>query len=575
MCGLHSQTHTPDSLLVKKIDSLIDVSHKLLYTSNTSDSSKQIAAFTLRIAEEANYQQGIGQAYVALANGYGTSGNNSKAIAYYKKAAEIFESESAFQQLANAHYNMGGALYDDGQYEVGLLYTDNALKYFEQVDDRHNISRSLANMSAMMMRLGKPLDSILQKLDRAEKIYREDNDQEQLSHILNNKGFAYLRANQELTEGISYFLQSLELQEREHIDNDFIKGYSYSGLSELYLLRGNYEKSLLSGDSAIIVFTRLDYPYGLKDVYAARVDTYEKQSDFKNAFKAMQVLKGYTDSLYNEKRSSQLNSLRVQYETAQKESEIKDLSQQASIQALEIKQKNQAIIIGVVVILFIIVALYFFYKQLETKKQQSQTELEQRFLRSQLNPHFISNALVSVQSFMLKNDSESAALYLTKFSKLMREILENSRKEFIPVEEEVSMLRNYLDIHKLRLGSFDYSIEIGESIDPEVDTIPPMFVQPFVENAVEHGISNRSEGMINLKFSKEGEYISIEVNDNGKGLTSSKNKDHNSLSSTIIQERMDLFNRSLKKKISLTVNNIKNELDEAVGMHIELKVPFG
>ncbi len=219
-------------------------------------------------------------------------------------------------------------------------------------------------------------------------------------------------------------------------------------------------------------------------------------------------------------------------------------------------------------------AIYFIYKQRETKKQQSQTELEQRFLRSQLNPHFISNALVAVQSFMLKNDSESASLYLTKFSKLMREILENSRKEFIPVDEEVSMLKNYLDIHKLRLGSFDYSIDLDENIDPEVDTIPPMFVQPFVENAVEHGISNRSEGKINLTFKKEAEYISIEINDNGKGLIATKNLDHNSLSSTIIKERMELFNRSLERKIELVIANLKNENGEVNGTKVELKVPF-
>ena len=130
-------------------------------------------------------------------------------------------------------------------------------------------------------------------------------------------------------------------------------------------------------------------------------------------------------------------------ETEKKEIEIASLSQQASIQTLEIQQKNQMIIIGLVVGLFIVVVIYFFFKQREIKKQQAQTELEKRFLRSQLNPHFISNALVAEQSFMLKNDAESAALYLTKFSKLMREILENSRKEFIPVEEEVSMLKNY------------------------------------------------------------------------------------------------------------------------------------
>ena len=176
---------------------------------------------------------------------------------------------------------------------------------------------------------------------------------------------------------------------------------------------------------------------------------------------------------------------------------------------------------------------------------------------------------------MLKNDSDSAALYLTKFSKLMRETLENSRKEFITVDEEISMLKNYMDIHKQRLGSFNYTVDLDEAIDPEMDTIPPMFVQPFVENAVEHGVGSLKEGgKIELRFKKEGEFINIAVNDNGKGLTPNSDSDHQSLSTTIIQERIDLFNQALKNKIQLVIDNIKNESGEVSGTKVELKVPF-
>ena len=271
--------------------------------------------------------------------------------------------------------------------------------------------------------------------------------------------------------------------------------------------------------------------FELIQVYEDRVKILNKLGRFQEVASSYEILRTHEKELYTTRQSNQLSFARAKYETEKKEAEIASLSQKSFIQALEIRQKNQALIIGLIVFLFVLAAIFFLYKQRETKKQQSQIELEQRFLRSQLNPHFISNALVAVQSFMLKNDTETAALYLTKFSKLMREILENSRKEFIPVGEEINMLKNYLDIHKLRLGTFDFSIELDETIDPETDTIPPMFVQPFVENAVEHGISGLTEGgKIDLIFRKEGDYISISINDNGQGLQNNNSVEHTSLS---------------------------------------------
>ncbi|MFT7033852.1 MAG: tetratricopeptide (TPR) repeat protein [Cyclobacteriaceae bacterium] len=344
----------------------------------------------------------------------------------------------------------------------------------------------------------------------------------------------------------------------------------------LFLNQGFAFETLGKYDSAIFYMEKASKlrPQSI-DHYRLKYIILKSQKSFQTALLAHEQYTAKVDSTLRRRNQSNLSLAQARFETDLKEKEVTSLSQRAFIQALRIEQKNQAIIIGIVVILLVMVAIYFIYKQQDLKKQQTQTELEQRFLRSQLNPHFISNALVAVQSFMLKNDSASAALYLTKFSKLMREILENSRKEFIPVEEEVNMLRNYLDIQKLRLGTFNFSIEVDENIDFELDIIPPMFVQPFLENAVEHGVFNDSKGgLIDLKFKKDGDYIAIEVKDNGGGLISNKNSDRNSLSSTIIKERMELFNRSLKRKIRLVIQNLKNEEGEVNGTIVELKVPF-
>jgi LytS/YehU family sensor histidine kinase len=300
--------------------------------------------------------------------------------------------------------------------------------------------------------------------------------------------------------------------------------------------------------------------------------------DYKSAMAAFKQFYSIDSAILNKEKSKTMFELEAKYEAEKKDLEIANLSQQASIKDLEIKQKNQALIIVLFAVLFIAGFIYLMYRQRALKSMQKQTALEQRFLRSQLNPHFMSNALMAIQSFMLKNQADKAATYLAKFAKLMREILENSRKEFILVEDEIQMLTNYLDIHRVRMNeSFDYTIEVNENIDTATDAIPPMFVQPFIENAIEHGIINaKAQGMIKLKLTKEGDYISIEITDNGGGMIQQKQelKEHTSLSTAIIQERMALLNKSLKKKIELVWENILNERGEVNGTKVELKVPY-
>jgi LytS/YehU family sensor histidine kinase len=118
-------------------------------------------------------------------------------------------------------------------------------------------------------------------------------------------------------------------------------------------------------------------------------------------------------------------------------------------------------------------------------------ELESKFLRSQMNPHFVFNSLNSIQSFVLKNDSQSAHYFLGKFSKLMRDILENTKADKIPLKKEIEMLNNYLDLERMRCdNSFEYKITIAPEIALDAIKIPGMFIQPIVENAIVHGVNS-------------------------------------------------------------------------------------
>jgi sensor histidine kinase YesM len=130
-----------------------------------------------------------------------------------------------------------------------------------------------------------------------------------------------------------------------------------------------------------------------------------------------------------------------------------------------------------------------YFRQGRINAMHEKMLVEQRLFRSQMNPHFIFNSLASVQNFIVKQDDTKASIYLSRFSELVRSILNNSLQEQITLEEEISTIENYLALQKVRFSDqFDYELEVDETLDPESTFVPPMLTQPFIENAIEHGI---------------------------------------------------------------------------------------
>ncbi|HAS40728.1 MAG TPA: hypothetical protein DCS93_09630 [Microscillaceae bacterium] len=227
-----------------------------------------------------------------------------------------------------------------------------------------------------------------------------------------------------------------------------------------------------------------------------------------------------------------------------------------------------------------LVSAIFFYRIREIQRKNNlekalgKASLES--LKLQMNPHFIFNAMSAIQRYMLKNDARNASHYLTRFSKLMRAVLENSRAEYISLEQEIEMLEGYLTLQNLKhRGSFEYNISVDEHLDPEEIAIPPMFAQPFIENAVEHGIGHMpTEGKITLSFVLEGEVILLKIHDNGVGIDQGKSPredaqvSHRSLATQITKERIALYQKSLKKNIYFEVKHLEQ------GTQVTFRIPY-
>ncbi|MEO1515608.1 MAG: two-component regulator propeller domain-containing protein [Bacteroidota bacterium] len=206
--------------------------------------------------------------------------------------------------------------------------------------------------------------------------------------------------------------------------------------------------------------------------------------------------------------------------------------------------------------------------------------LEQKALQLQMNPHFIFNALNSIQSQINEKDHRNARYQLAKFARLMRAILENSREERIPLEDEVQLLENYLAMEAFSRGkSFDYSVEVEEQLEADQLQIPPMLIQPFVENAIVHGVAHLEErGLVTVRFEQKGRMLACLIEDNGIGREAARARksqqaqQHRSVALEVTRERLELLDGTARK--NLQMEDVVDESGRVCGTRVSLLLPM-
>ena len=297
------------------------------------------------------------------------------------------------------------------------------------------------------------------------------------------------------------------------------------------------------------------------------------------------VYSNAVNTLNRLQRSHDTIELQPNYETEQKlknQLHFYSLLQENTLKSYKIKQSRFFLIgLGIIVMLVIILAIVLI-RQNKLRSEQQNLLLQQKLFRSQMNPHFIFNSLTCIQGFITEKDTRTASRYLSKFAKLIRNILDSSIEEFIPLAEEIATIENYLELQKVRYeGKFDYSIQVDEKIDAEGVLIPPMLAQPFIENSIEHGIKHKkSKGNINIRFSLKNNMVVFEVEDDGVGREKAKeilykhNKEHKSLATAITHERIQMLNKKLKKKIDIHIEDLTGEKKKPLGTLVAFEIPY-
>jgi len=217
-----------------------------------------------------------------------------------------------------------------------------------------------------------------------------------------------------------------------------------------------------------------------------------------------------------------------------------------------------------------------------TEINKQYAELELRALQAQMNPHFMFNCLNSIKYFIATNDGASASIYLSKFSQMIRLFLENSNSNSIKLKNEINLLTLYIEMEKLRLeDSFLFQIEIDPLLDTEETEVPSMLLQPFVENAIHHGLRNgKKNGILKLYFGLEGKILKIAIDDNGVGrekareLKQQSNKEHASMGMSLTKERVATINFIENTHIEIQIEDKVNSRNEAEGTTVLITIPL-
>ncbi|MCV9385184.1 sensor histidine kinase [Reichenbachiella ulvae] len=492
---------------------------------------------------------------------------SDEALNYYYKSIETGSEKSKSQY--RTYGSIARILQNNRDLENSLKYHKLSMNGALEYQDWSSYIRACVNLCILYN--GKTtlnLDSSVHYGLKGLNLARE-KELDYYAAVAHNVVTAPIIRKGNYSEGLKMAYENLKLAKKYplHPVTEFIQhinlGFAYIGLEKLDSAQMMADKAQkLNPESA--ENARLNY------------EIKKAKGNFKAALEHLERYKHQHDSVLEANFNHKFSENQSRLEANQKTQEVKLLEKEADISKLQLRQQR-ILILALGLFLFLAIGLGILYtRQQKLKKEKSLSDMEQRLLRSQMNPHFIFNSMTAIQHYMMTKGAEEASHYMGTFSRLMRQILDHSRQEFISLGEEIETLRNYMELQQMRFDNqFDYEIELDEELDEDYHHLPPMFAQPFIENALEHGLFKKDrENKINISFKAKGsEQIALEINDTGTGLIESSQSNHKSLATRITQERLAIFKRTLKAQSELLLKNNFDAEGNIQGLRVNLTLP--
>jgi len=568
-----------------------------LISFNLSDYVKALEYHlkSLRTFEELKDSIRMADSYGNIGVDYQYLSDYPKALDYYFKALKIAEKTGNKRSQAIMATNIGLVYKNFSSYMPALQYHQKALSLNEQSGNKQGVASSLGNIGVVYNLMGKQ-DSALAVYKKALILNKEVGNKRRIASDLTNIGIVY-KDVKNYSSALDYFQQALatseELKDKNNIAILLIQlGNIYINAPEAILnesgidARAKFTKALRYQQRALKLSQEIQALDRQSEAWQALSETYEAENDFANALYAYKNYQLYNDIITGTEKKQEIMQKTLQYNFEKKEDSLRLLHQnKIALEKAEIRRQKtvrKSITWGSGIILIAGLTSFIFYKRKkDALQQQKEAELkaevadtEMKALRAQMNPHFIFNSLNSISDYIARNEHEKADEFLTKFAKLIRKTLENSEKKLIPLADDLYVLELYLQLECSRLhGKFDYQIRVAENIDKENTLVPPMILQPFVENSIWHGIANKEgKGNIKIQIENDGDMLHCFIDDDGIGrkaasLISTGAKNH-SLGMKITKARIDVMNKVKKSNGRIELYDLAN------GMRVQVSLPF-
>ncbi len=529
----------------------------IIYFSLTDDAEAiRLANQCLHYSKSSGNWMKTAQMYSSLQYIYGMQGNSQRAQEYLARYDSVVDGRQVhWAETAMITGAWGRTYAQQGKYRKAIRKYLEAVSMInpDDIEERAYLSQMYTRLGDIYMDMNKP-DSALYHYQAGQAFsWRYKHH---FGSIINLFGLARL----------SLINGQLDLS-KKYIDSVLFYGRKIDSSASLYGIP-EYGKLLgISGEIYLPAnqeFKRYLAWNLMIGAYRMLIQIHEVNQEFKDAYFTWRAYEAVKDSVAKFQKQKELLEIQYKYQTVQKDDQIRLLSQANELQQYRISQNRIVLIGGAAFVFLASLVLLLFIRQSRLRSTEQLTEFKQKLFRSQMNPHFIFNSLTSIQNFIVNQDDIKASIYLSRFSELVRSILHNSQVERITLEQEISTIENYLELQKVRFSDrFDFQVEIDKKIDVENTYLPPMLGQPFIENAIEHGIRHlETKGHIQVRFlSRDGQLLYI-VEDNGVGrkraqeILRAQNKEHKSMATAITAERIRVLNRKRKSKISLDIDDL-------------------
>lgn len=474
--------------------------------------------------------------------------NLSSAEIYFQRSGEYAMAIYDFRQMALAQIELASIQRKREHYVKATENANKAIEYLSKLNDIDGLGEA-RNILGMIYKDQKKYDLAASNFNQSLVYYESTNNREKIAGVYHNVGTVFQK-QKKYRNALNYLTRSIEIREKFGAKNQIYK--TYRVIADVYKETNNKGKAL-------------EY-----------MELYLNYMDSNTTLQAATKIAELSESYRADQRERLINS---QADSIERSRQQRNLTA-AKLENSQLKNNFQTYFIVAFLVIVILAGIIIFYRwnQTKIKQERKEAEMSQTLLRTQMNPHFVFNAMSVIQSYIYENDIENSTKFLVNFSRLMRLILENSPKEFIPIRTEIEILQKYLETQKLRFEDrFQFYIEAEDSLLDEFVIIPPMITQPFIENSIEHGqLHTIQGGFIRIKFAQENGMLTIAITDNGIGRKASKfNKKssaHKSMAMEITRERINNLNKKYKTEGQMSIEDYNKEAQ--TGTNVLISLPY-